>query len=233
VTRDTISDSDAISIIPDPLDKPCGWCGREAWLRLRAGVQTGWISFSYSSHDERPVIAGLYDCSGCLRPSLALFQAYWVSGWSTSLLQVIPATQAHPMGLPNKEVETDRVEAWACHYAGQHRAAVLMSRSALQRAVRLLDPFRGTLKAELDNLAEKGVITRQLRANADEVRLSGNDVAHPEDLGAVTESDAEDSLTFLDDFLETTIMIPERQRQREKGRQGGPTDDKRPPETRP
>ncbi|MEX1262715.1 MAG: DUF4145 domain-containing protein [Actinomycetota bacterium] len=124
------------------------------------------------------------------------------------------------MGLTNEEVEADRLEAWACHHAGQHRAAVLMARSALQRAVRVLDPkFRGKLPAELDNLVTTGVITGQLRKNADEVRLSGNDVAHPEELGAITAQDAEDSLIFLDDFLETTMAIPERQRLRQEERE--------------
>jgi hypothetical protein len=33
-------------------------------------------------------------------------------------------------------------------------------------------------------------------------------------MGDITEEEAKDSLQFLDDFIETTITIPERQRQR-------------------
>jgi hypothetical protein len=210
-----INDASALEIIPDPLDQRCGWCGQASWLRRRAAAQTGYISFG-NPNDQRPLIAGLYECSGCNKPSLAMFQAYVVSGWRTSLLRVIPAAEAVEMGLPHPEMEADRVEAWACFHSGLYRAAVLKARSALQRAVRSLDPFRGKLHPELDNLATNGVITQQLRANVDEVRLSGNDVAHPEELGGVTREDAEDSLTFLDDFLTTTIMTPERQRKRQQ-----------------
>jgi glutamate-1-semialdehyde aminotransferase len=96
-----------------------------------------------------------------------------------------------------------------------------MARSSLQRAVRTLTTFRGSLNDELDKLVEEGRITAQLRANADEVRLSGNDVAHPEEMTEVTESDAKDSLTFLDDFLDSAIAIPERQRRRKAARDGG------------
>jgi hypothetical protein len=49
--------------------------------------------------------------------------------------------------------------------------------------------------------------------------LSGNDVAHPEEMEAVGRSDAEDSLAFLDDFIETTLAIPARQRARQALRQ--------------
>lgn len=119
------------------------------------------------------------------------------------------------------DVDADRVEAWNCYHSGLHRAAILMARSSLQRAVRTLTTFRGSLNAELDKLVEEGQITAQLRANADEVRLSGNDVAHPEEMTEVTEGDAKDSLTFLDDFLDTAIAIPERQRRRKQSRYAG------------
>jgi len=153
---------------------------------------------------------------------MASFQAFIIGGsWRTHLLgNMVPVASPEPLqDLPHPEIEADRNEAWACHLSGQHKAAVIMARSALQRAVRVLNPYRGSLNQELDNLAANGIITRQLRANADEVRLSGNDVAHPEELGEVTADDAEDSLTFLDDFIGTTLMIPERQRQRQARRE--------------
>jgi hypothetical protein len=90
--REQIPDTMAPDLIPDPLDQSCGWCGRSAWLRRRAAVQAGFEFFGGS--DQRPRIAGLYECSGCHRPSLAIFQAYHVSGWRTSLLLVIPEMQA-------------------------------------------------------------------------------------------------------------------------------------------
>jgi len=116
------------------------------------------------------------------------------------------------------DVDADRVEAWDSYHSGLYRAAILMARSSLQRAARTLTAFRGSLNAELDKLVEEGSITAQLRANADEVRLSGNDVAHPEEMSEVTETDAKDSLIFLDDFLDSAVAIPERQRRRMQAR---------------
>jgi hypothetical protein len=129
--------------------------------------------------------------------------------------------------LPNPDVEADRLEAWNCYLNDQFRAAVLMARTALQRAVRVLlagdgklkEEDRGSLSTELDLLRDRGIITAQLRKNADEVRLSGNDVAHPAEMGSVERSDAEDSLTFLNDFIETTLVIPARQRARQERRE--------------
>lgn len=86
------------------------------------------------------------------------------------------------------------------------------------RATRRLHDFeqkRTTLEFELDTLVKDGVINQDLRDNADEVRVTGNDVAHPEEMGEITKQDAEDSLVFLDGFLETTMAIPERRRRRQ------------------
>ena len=77
---------------------------------------------------------------------------------------------------------------------------------------------KGSLYSELDLLAERGIITKHLRESADEVRALGNDVAHPEELGEITETDAKESLGFLDDFVETTIAVPTRVRKRRESK---------------
>ena len=220
IGRDRIEDSVALGIVPEQISRPCGRCGQSAWLRRRQAIQAGWRWLYQDTYC--PVVWAMYECSGCNDVSLGIFQAYYSTGrWRFHEgSEFIPTARARAIGIPHEDIEADRLEAWACHYAGQHRAALLMARSALQRAVRVLDAkFRGSFNAELDSLVDTGVITRQLRKNADEVRLSGNDVAHPEKLEMVTAKDAEDSLQFLDDFIETTITIPERQRRREEARQ--------------
>lgn len=185
--------------------------------------------------DYEPLVWALYECSGCNRVSMGIFSIYYsVGDWHFhDDGTFIPSARATPLDIPHPDVEADRMEAWASHHAGQHRAAVLMARSALQRSARVLDPsFRGSLNAELDNLVTTGVITNQLRANADEVRLLGNDAAHPEELGAVSDGDARESLEFLDDFIETTIVIPERQRRRAQERTAA-SDEEASPEEAP
>jgi Domain of unknown function (DUF4145) len=219
------------AIAPETLSQGCGWCGQSSWFRRRAAVWAGWGSWVSAGRLEYlPRLAGIYQCGGCQNASLNLW--YATSGVSGELYihvdHIWPTPQAAGMADLPQEVQADRVEAWNSHLSGQHRAAVLMARTALQRAVRVLlagqdgvlnEQDKGSLFSELDLLVKRQVITPQLRQNADEVRLSGNDVAHPEELGAVSQAEAEDSLVFLDDFLETTLAVPARQRKRRAQRQ--------------
>lgn len=215
-------ESDPKEFLEEMVHHPCGWCGSGTWLRLRVATWAGKVSFGLPGRDEREVVAALYQCGGCAHASLFVYQAWDdYGGWGYALLHTFPQAVAREMGELPPEVEADRIEAWNSVYAGLYRAALLVARSALQRATRVLDGnFRGSLFDELDNLVTTGVITKQLRDNAHEVRLSGNDVAHPEELGSVSESDARDSLVFLDDFLETTFAIPARQKKRRADREG-------------
>lgn len=208
-------------LLEESVARPCGWCGRNSWLRLVASGPGG-ASFypSGGRTEERPLIAALYQCGGCQHASLLVYELLNAGRGYASLYfkGQFPGPRAGYNDLLPADVDADRVEAWNAYHGGLHRAAILMARSALQRGVRTLTTFRGSLNAELDKLVEEGVVTAQLRANADEVRLTGNDVAHPEELTEVTESDARDSLTFVDDFLDSAIAIPERQRQRKQAR---------------
>ncbi|HEX2051555.1 MAG TPA: DUF4145 domain-containing protein [Actinomycetota bacterium] len=166
-------------------------------------------------------MAALYQCGGCKKASLLVYEVVG-TGYGHGTLYFenqFPGPRAARNELLPIDVDGDRVEAWDCYFAGLNRAAILMARSSLQRAVRTLTTFRGSLNAELDRLVEEGRITAQMRANADEVRLTGNDVAHPEELTEITETDAKDSLIFLDDFLDTALAIPERQRRRRDARE--------------
>lgn len=178
----------------------------------------------------RPRLVGIYQCGGCENASLFVWDASHDYDWSIWLKHVWPTSQAAKMDDLDEAVQKDRLEAWNCYFNGQYRAAILMARAGLQRAARILlagddgklaEGDKGSLYAELDLLIERGLITPQLRENADEVRLSGNDVAHPEEMGPVTETEAKDSLVFLDDFVQTTLAIPARQRKRKSARERG------------
>lgn len=208
-------------LLDESLSHACGWCGKDSWFKLRCAAITGSVwSYGPGGGDTRPLLAAIYQCAGCERPTLLVYEVLTSTyGGSLSIHASFPTGRAPRRGHLPESIERDRAEAWNCHYAGLNRAAILMARSALQRAVRHLSTFRGTLNTELDNLVSEGVITQQLRQNANEVRLSGNDVAHPEELTDVSESDAKDSLVFMDDFLETTIEIPLRQAKRKSARE--------------
>ncbi|MEX0983910.1 MAG: DUF4145 domain-containing protein [Actinomycetota bacterium] len=215
--------------LPETLPHHCGWCNTRSFHRLLSARRAGkHIYLSQGDYVEEPLIAAIYQCGGCEMGNLLV--------WSLPTWKGPQLEEAWPHGraedreeLGDPLVRRDRLEALNSQLQGQHLAAVVMARSALQRTARILlaegDKGGGrgkrlTLEQELDLLVERRIITPQLRANADEVRLTGNDVAHPEELEAVTAEDAVDSLAFLEDFLETTLAIPNRQRARKAEREG-------------
>jgi len=69
---------------------------------------------------------------------------------------------------------------------------------------------------QIEELANEGVITSELKEWAHVVRWVGNDAAHPDSL-EVTEEDAEDILKLAEQFLHVLYVTPAIARER-KGR---------------
>ena len=78
--------------------------------------------------------------------------------------------------------------------------------SALQLGA---DPNK-KLVAQIDELFSKGRITEPLKDFAHEVRLTGNDGAHPDKDGLddVTEQDAADIIEFTTEYLHHVYVMP-------------------------
>lgn len=199
-----------LSSVPGRVGCTCGWCGKEAWLELgpeRSGlVKTG------------SAAAGAYLCGGCRSPSMVMWhwhdlEEQWIR------FMVLPSPRAVADDDLPPGIREEHEEAHDCLHGGQYKASMLMARAALQHACRSLGADGRGLKAELDDLVEKGAITRDLRAFADEVRLLGNDVAHPpEDIMVVERDEAEELLEYLDGFLQTTLVLPAKAKRRAKER---------------
>lgn len=119
------------------------------------------------------------------------------------------------------EIESDRYEAWECYISGCYKSSAIMARAALQRAVRTLKAEGKGLFEEIEDLKKKGVITQQLADFAHEVRITGNDIAHPHEMTNVNEKEIIESLEFLDGFLETVFVLPSVAERRKKAREGG------------
>jgi len=130
----------------------------------------------------------------------------------------VPQGRAKPMdGLP-QDIEADRLEAWSCFHADNFKAAIIMGRSAIQRATRSLDANGPNLNADLQFLRDEGVITEHVRSLGDAVRIAGNEAAHPSELSQIDVDEAQDSLEFMDAFLEHAIALPARQKAKENAR---------------
>ena len=210
-------------LLPAGVDSTCGWCRRDVEMR-RASERGVVPEIGDVPEGKQAVVGGLYACPRreCGRPTLVFFDAVYNPRWGgdprVQRFSQFPRGAAQEMQDLPEPIERDRLEAWRCYFGGDVRAAAIMARAAVQRAARHLDAEGAGLKAEIKDLADKGVITRELKAWADEVRITGDDAAHPEDLGEVRDPDARESLDFMDEFLRHSVAMPERRRRREEAR---------------
>ena len=207
--------------VPSSISATCGWC-RTA-VEMPAVSKSLEIKKMQDRHDAR-AIAAMYACprDECGMPSLVSFALIMRHREVERVerLEIIPRGQAQPMpDLPADEVAADRREAWSCYFGGDLRASVIMARAAVQRAVRKLNATGSDLKAEIDSLRSSGVITEELKEWAHEVRLAGNDAAHPDTMGEITADHATESLDFMEEFLRHTIAMPARRAKRAATRQ--------------
>jgi hypothetical protein len=90
-------------------------------------------------------------------------------------------------------------------------AAAVMARSALQLVLRSHDAQGANLKQEIDDLAEKGLLPPIMRDWSHNVRVLGNDSAHPNpDQRPTSPKDASDIVGFLDFLLEYLYTLPKK-----------------------
>jgi len=88
-------------------------------------------------------------------------------------------------------------------------ASSVMARSAMQAAFRDLGAVGRTLKDEVDDLSGKGLLPQVMKKWATEVRLLGNEAAHPEvDMPEMNPQDIRDALEFLDQLLNYLYDLP-------------------------
>jgi hypothetical protein len=88
-------------------------------------------------------------------------------------------------------------------------AAAVMARSALQFALRDKGATGKNLKAEIEDLANKGILHPLMKDWSHEVRELANDSAHPDPKATPTESqDATDIVRFLDFLLLYLYDLP-------------------------
>lgn len=208
--------------MPESLDITCGYCRTDVEAKIVSEAfevgRSEQMNFRTSVR-----AAAAYRCPRAQCGNLSVvfidFTTTLEGSYGHDIVLQLPRGTATPMeGLP-PEIEADREEAWSCLHGGDFRAAVIMGRAAIQRAVRSLGAAGGRLIDEIDDLLTKGVITKTLRDMADEVRIAGNDAAHPEDLGAVNRDEVLESLAFMDEFLEHAIAFPAKREARKAARE--------------
>ncbi|MCX6740322.1 MAG: DUF4145 domain-containing protein [Candidatus Parcubacteria bacterium] len=158
---------------------------------------------------------------------------YWM-GQCNSCQKVIlvnnHSSEKYPMPLPEpidsrilEPIRKDFEEANICFSASAFRAASVMARRAIQNIC--LDKGadeKDKLEKQIEWLFSQGIITKDLKDWAHEVRLVGNDAAHPRKPGTDTDinkSDAEDILELLKQFCQVLYVAPSIADERKKIRE--------------
>jgi|SRR3989338_3787782 len=137
--------------------------------------------------------------------------------------------KCYPLPLPGpvdaripEQIRADFIEAKQCKASGAFRAASVMARRALQSIC--LDKGakeNEKLGKQIDWMLAQNIITKDLKEWAHEVRLVGNDAAHPKKPSEdekILESDADDILQLLEQFSQVLYVAPALAAERRRSR---------------
>lgn len=158
---------------------------------------------------------------------------YWM-GQCNSCQKVIllnrNSGEIYPLPLPKSiderivgSIRKDFEEANVCFSVGAFRAAAVMARRALQNVC--LDKGaqpNDRLEKQIDWMFSQGVITKDLKEWAHEVRIVGNDAAHPKKPAEdepIAKEDADDILQLLNQFCQVLYVAPAIAKERKNLRQ--------------
>jgi Domain of unknown function (DUF4145) len=175
-------------------------------------------NFKVAHHSEKKNAAGKilnYDtlqCEGCGNLTMAFWSAarrggrggihdYHTVPWARS-------TSTYPEHWP-ADVGRNWLQAQRSLEGRNWDAAAIMARSAIQLITRYQEAKGSNLKAEIDDLANRGILPPVMKDWAHEVRVLGNENAHPRpgDEGTSPE-DARDVVEFLSFLLRLTYNLP-------------------------
>ncbi len=158
-------------------------------------------------------ICNAAECQGCKKFVLVVGERYQHAGEREYRL-----VSFFPTGTPDDAVDAnipvsigaDLSEALRCRWIKAYRAAVVMCRRAIQAACIDKGMADKKLESQIDEMAAKGLITEPLKHWAHEVRLGGNDGAHPDKDGLkdVAEQDADELIQFAREFLHHVYVMP-------------------------
>lgn len=127
----------------------------------------------------------------------------------------LPKTTDHR--IPD-DIKTDFDEALLCLSVGATRGAAILARRAVQTLCKDKGATAKDLKAQIDELFDKNIITQDLKDWAHEVRYVGNDAAHPNDTD-VDKNDAEEIIDLVESLCEVLYVAPAKAANRKKVRE--------------
>ncbi|WP_206430958.1 DUF4145 domain-containing protein [Bifidobacterium samirii] len=183
-----------------------------------------WVAFCTCDYCGYPNIAMADESAlATYRVTIGTVSANWfVDANGEDSEKLIHWLPEEPLGREFKDVPqhiSDAAsEAYACFSIRSYRAAILMARSVLEACAKDKGVTKGNLASKIDALADDGVISPQIQAEAHEIRYLGNDMAHGDFVEPVGMDDADDVLGFLATFLDYVYQMPAAIRRRQEAR---------------
>lgn len=137
-------------------------------------------------------------CNACQNPSLVLNQG--------DCIYPQPLPSPTDPNIP-KDLASDLDEAKMCFAVNCYRACAVMGRRCIENACMAKGATSKNLVAQIQELTQDGIITKDIEEWATVVRWVGNDAAHP-GKDPVTKEDAEDCLRLAEQFLHVIFVTP-------------------------
>lgn len=188
----------------------CPHCSSRSYFR-----PVGSAHFEQASPGSR--IANAAQCESCKQFVLVVGRRLLRAGQAPAPYLLVAV---YPLGKPDdrvddavpEEIKPDFREALRCRWVESYKATAAMcgrviQASALQKGA---SPKK-KLVEQIDELADKGIITQPVKEMAHEVRLTRNIGVHPPEedpLKDVTQKDADDIVEFTREFLHHVYVMP-------------------------
>lgn len=168
----------------------------------------------------RDRVMGCFSCDGCAALNLAIGTGWtrerndplaWLAAKKNLAWQPQPAPEEPEWEFPDvpAQIADAASEAYACwHRADANRAAVLMARAVIEATAKNKGFKKGGLLDKIDAMGD--LIRPHVRQGAHEIRLLGNEMAHGDFVGYVSDEDAKLVLTLMSEVLDDVYQSPAR-----------------------
>ena len=101
-------------------------------------------------------------------------------------------------------------EAHQCHEIGAHRGSIILARAVIEATCKDKGAKGANLFQRIDALHKMGLVGNQVRQEADEIKDSGNEMAHGDFHVEVTAQDSDEILNFMAEVLGEVYQRPAR-----------------------
>lgn len=149
---------------------------------------------------------GCQNCEGVIVLRFEFDKGHWPE------VDMYPAAIASVDESVNKSASEDYISGVNCMGIGETKAAVTMFRRSLQQVMINKGAKGNRLVDQIRSLGEKGILSGEIVEWANEIRLWGNEGAHPagEEIDNITVEQADEIKEFIDRLFEWVYIMPER-----------------------